>query len=183
MAKLYFRYGAMGSSKTANALMVQYNYMEKGQKAVLLKPGIDTRDGAGMVRSRIGLEAEALYVEDYLEMVRTEWMPFLKDFRLTKEDGPWKDIAAIIVDEAQFLTASQVELLSDIVDWFGISVICYGLRTDFRSHVFEGSLRLLELVWSWSAPRASASISTRRGAMFPSAVSISRKGISDPIRL
>lgn len=145
MAKLYFRYGAMGSSKTANALMVQYNYMEKGQKAVLLKPGIDTRDGAGMVRSRIGLEAEALYVEDYLEMVRTEWMPFLKDFRLTKEDGPWKDIAAIIVDEAQFLTASQVELLSDIVDWFGISVICYGLRTDFRSHVFEGSLRLFEL--------------------------------------
>ena len=131
MAKLYFRYGAMGSSKTANALMVRYNYEEKGQHAVLLKPRLDNRDGATVLQSRIGLSAECEFVEDFLARTRD------------KED--WTDVAAIIVDEAQFLTKEQVEQLSDLVDFRDVPVICYGLRTDFTSSLFDGSRRLLEL--------------------------------------
>ena len=109
MAQLYFRYGAMGSSKTANALMVNYNYHERGKNAIILKPGLENRDGATIIRSRIGLEAEC------------------------------------IVDEAQFLTAEQVDMLSDIVDFDKVPVICYGLRTDFQERFFPGSARLMEI--------------------------------------
>ncbi len=145
MAKLYFRYGAMGSSKTANALMVRYNYEEKGQYAAMLKPRIDDRDGATRVSSRIGLSAEASFVEDFLAEAERNWFPFLRDGALTRQEGDWDRYAAIIVDEAQFLTARQVEELSDIVDYFDIPVICYGLRTDFTSSLFEGARRLMEL--------------------------------------
>ncbi len=131
MSKLYFRYGAMGSSKTANALMVRYNYEEKGKNAVLLKPMLDNRDGERVVRSRMGLEYSCGFVEDFL--------------RDTKDKKDWSDIDAIIVDEAQFLTAEQVERFSDIVDYGGVPVICYGLRTDFASVLFPGSMRLMEL--------------------------------------
>lgn len=131
MSKLYFRYGAMGSSKTANALMVRYNYEEKGKNAVLLKPALDRRDGERIVRSRMGLEYPCEYVEDFLEA--------------TKDKTDWSDIDAIVVDEAQFLSREQVERLSDIVDYNGVPVICYGLRTDFSSTIFPGSLRLIEL--------------------------------------
>jgi thymidine kinase len=145
MAKLYFRYGAMGSSKTANALMVRYNYEEKGQYAVILKPRLDNRDGAKTVYSRIGLQAEGEFVETFLEKVKREWMPCLQDGVLTAEKGDWNRYAAVIVDEAQFLTADQADLLSELVDYFDIPVICYGLRTDFRGMLFEGSRRLLEI--------------------------------------
>lgn len=131
MAKLYFRYGAMGSSKTANALMVRHNYAEKGQTAILLKPQKENRDGEKVIRSRIGLEAECMFVED-----------FLKEFDKLINS---KRIDAVIVDEAQFLTVEQVESLSDIVDFCDIPVICYGLRTDFTGHFFDGSRRLMEL--------------------------------------
>ena len=138
MAKLYFRYGAMGSSKTANALMVRYNYKEKGQTPVLLKPRTDTRDGERVIRSRIGLEQPCLYVDEFLEAMD---QPGSRTYAGLQN----KIYAAVIVDEAQFLTASQVDRLSDIVDDFGIPVLCYGLRTDFTSHLFEGSKRLLEI--------------------------------------
>ncbi|MBP3218163.1 MAG: thymidine kinase [Lachnospiraceae bacterium] len=134
MAKLYFRYGAMGSSKTANALMVRYNYEEKGQHAVLLKPRLDNRDGEQILHSRIGLSAKCEFVEDFL----STWNP----------DNPYDEgraIAAIIVDEAQFLTREQVEALSDLVDFSNIPVICYGLRTDFTGTLFDGARRLMEL--------------------------------------
>ena len=131
MSKLYFRYGAMGSSKTANALMVRYNYEEKGKNAVLLKPLLDNRDGDKVVRSRMGLEYGCEFVEDFLEK--------------NKDKKDWSDIDAIIVDEAQFLTKEQVESFSDIVDYAGVPVICYGLRTDFSSSLFPGSMRLMEL--------------------------------------
>ena len=124
MAKLYFRYGAMGSSKTANAVMVQYNYKERGCEVLMLKPKLENRDGATIVRSRCGLEAECRYVED-----------------LPKID--LNGISCVIVDEAHFLTRSQVLALVDIVDDYGIPVICYGLRTDFRGELFEGSRELL----------------------------------------
>ena len=124
MAKLYFRYGAMGSSKTANAIMVQYNYKERGQKALMLKPKLETRDGEKTVRSRSGLEAACEYVED-LEQI---------------DVGQYD---CLIVDEAQFLTKEQVEKLVDVVDQMDIPVMCYGLRADFQGNLFEGSKYLL----------------------------------------
>lgn len=135
MAKLYFRYGAMGSSKTANALMARYNYMEKGQKVILLKPKVENRDGENLIRSRIGLSAECNLVEDFLEQVENQTEAVIK----------WKNASVIIVDEAQFLSKSQIDKLASIVDDYHISVICYGLRTDFTSNLFEGSKRLMEL--------------------------------------
>ncbi|MCH4192355.1 MAG: thymidine kinase [Butyrivibrio sp.] len=139
MAKLYFRYGAMGSSKTANALMVRYNYLEKGQHPVLLKPAAENRDGERIIRSRLGISAECIFVEDYLKKVEKEWMSADADpDTLEKPD-------CIIVDEAQFLTEAQVDLLARIVDEFDVPVICYGLRTDFTSKMFEGSMRLMEI--------------------------------------
>ena len=120
MAKLYFRYGAMGSSKTANAIMVQYNYQERGQNALMLKPQLDSRDGERVVGSRSGLSAPCRYVEE------------LDDIDLSAYD-------CVIVDEAQFLRKAQVQRLVDIVDGMNIPVICYGLRADFQGNLFEGS--------------------------------------------
>lgn len=126
MAKLYFRYGAMGSSKTANAIMVWYNYFERGKRALLLKPRTDTRNGKYTIRSRSGLEAECtLFDQLDLEAVRAHVYDCL------------------IVDEAQFLTCEQVALLTEIVDDYNVPVICYGLRTDFQGNFFPGSHCLL----------------------------------------
>lgn len=124
MAKLYFRYGAMGSSKTANAIMVQYNYHERGQNALMIKPCLDNRDGERIVGSRSGLSAPCIYMEE-IDSV---------------------DLSAyncVIVDEAQFLKKAQVQKLVDIVDNMNIPVICYGLRADFRGELFEGSTWLM----------------------------------------
>ena len=127
MAKLIFRYGAMGSSKTANALMVRYNYYERDKKVVLLKPRCEDRDGSKVIKSRIGLEEPCEFAEDFLENYSGE----LYD--------------CIIVDEVQFLAPEIIDRLSDLVDTYGITVICYGLRTDFQSHLFPGAQRLMEL--------------------------------------
>ena len=132
MAKLYFRYGAMGSSKTANALMVNYNYYERGSNPILLKPKLENRDGDTIIRSRIGLQAECRFVEDFIEEIGTDW-----ELARTYD--------AVIVDEVQFLSVEQIDWLSDLVDYAEIPVICYGLRTDFQSKFFPGSMRLLEI--------------------------------------
>ena len=124
MAKLYFRYGAMGSSKSANAIMVQHNYVERGQKVLMLKPRLDDRDGANIVGSRCGLLTECQFVEELPNLCVS-------------------DYDCIIVDEAQFMTKEQVETLVHIVDDLGIPVIAYGLRADFRGNFFEGSLWLM----------------------------------------
>ena len=124
MAKLYFRYGAMGSSKTANAIMVQYNYQERGQNALMLKPQLDNRDGARVVGSRSGLSATCHFVEEMDSLDLSSYH-------------------CIIVDEAQFLTKAQVHRLVDIVDELNIPVICYGLRADFQGNLFEGSQWLM----------------------------------------
>jgi thymidine kinase len=137
MAKLYFRYGAMGSSKTANALMVHYNYIEKGQNAILLKPAAENRDGATVIRSRIGLSAECGFIEDFLKEATDKW--------LTGQSDDWDRLDCVIVDEAHFMSADQVDLLALIVDKYDLPIICYGLRTDFTGHLFEGSGRLMEL--------------------------------------
>lgn len=140
MAKLYFRYGAMGSSKSANILMVRYNYEERGQYAVLLKPRTDNRDGEDEIKSRIGLSAPAEYVDDFLQEISKCWNVENSEYIYHE-----KRVAAVLVDEAQFLSPEEVDKLSDIVDFYDISVLCYGLRTDFLNHLFPGSGRLMEI--------------------------------------
>ena len=130
MAQLYFNYGAMGSSKTANALIVAFNYREKGQKALLVKPRIDNRESDKVIRSRIGLEHSCIYFDEFIEYTDT----MLKQYN------------CIIVDEAQFLGRVDVEYLANyIVDTLDIPVMCYGLRSDFRGELFTGSEALLAL--------------------------------------
>lgn len=131
MAKLYFKYGAMGSSKTANALITKFNYEERGMKVWLIKPAIDTRDGADVVKSRIGLAANAETVTP--------------DKNLFQEYEKHADCHVIIADECQFFTAAQIDELRRIVDLKDIPVLCYGLRTDFLTRLFEGSRRLFEV--------------------------------------
>lgn len=135
MAKLYFKYGAMGSSKTANLLITKFNYEEKGQEVLLLKPVIDTRDGEDIVKSRIGLSAKATVIPEEGSIKQ-----------VLKSNCCVPDV--ILVDEAQFLSEKQVNELHDIVDEQNIPVICYGLLTDFTSHLFSGSKRLIEIAES-----------------------------------
>lgn len=131
MAKLYFKYGAMGSSKSAQALITQFNYEELGMTVWLIKPSIDDRDGADIVHSRIGLarRAQVIFPQDDLLAAFAQAGPF--------------DV--IIADEAQFLTPAQIDQLRQIVDEQDVPVLCFGLRTDFLTHLFPGSQRLLEL--------------------------------------
>ena len=140
MAKLYFRYGAMGSSKSANILMFRYNYEERGQYAVLLKPRTDNRDGEREIQSRMGLSAPAEYVDDFLQEISRIWSTKSPEYLYHG-----KKVDAVLVDEAQFLSAEEVDTLSDLVDFYNIPVICYGLRTDFLNHLFPGSMRLMEI--------------------------------------
>ena len=131
MAKLYFKYGAMGSSKSAQALITKFNYEELGMSVWLIKPGTDTRDGVDVIRSRIGLSEKAQVI------------------------GPEEDIIAayrsagrhdvIIADEAQFFTPEQIDGLRELVDDEDLPVLCFGLRTDFLTHFFPGARRLMEL--------------------------------------
>lgn len=137
MAKLYFKFGAMGSSKTAQALITKFNYEERNMKVLLLKPEIDTRDGVNTVRSRIGLENEAIAVKSDENIFD----------RYSKE---FSDCNVIIVDECQFLTPEQVDQLADIVIKKDIPVLCFGLSTDFTTHLFPGSKRLFEIAQSIS---------------------------------
>lgn len=133
MAKLYFKYGAMGSSKTAQALITKYNYEENDLSVWLLKPSADTRDGQSILRSRIGLEAAVEIVPP-----ETDILHLFRSQRLGKCD-------VIIVDECQFLTQEQIDQLRTIVDEHNIPVMCFGLRTDFQTRLFPGSLRLMEV--------------------------------------
>ena len=138
MAKLYFKYGAMGSSKTAQALITKYNYEENGLKVWLMKPSADTRDGAAILRSRIGLEATVDIIAPATDVYRL----FL-DTRKGCCD-------VIIVDECQFMTPEQIDGLRSIVNDFDIPVMCFGLRTDFQTKLFPGSRRLMEIADTFS---------------------------------
>jgi len=129
MAQLYFKYGVMGSSKTANALMARFNYEERGQNALLVKPQLDKRDGDHICRSRIGL---------------THPCQYFHEMRATP-DGELQKYDCVIVDEAQFLTKEEVLYLVHLVDDCDIPVLCYGLRTDFRGEMFPGSYELMAL--------------------------------------
>ena len=133
MAKLYFKYGAMGSSKTAQALITKYNYEENDLNVWLLKPSADARDGARILRSRIGLEASADIISPETDIFR----------RFETEKLGQVDV--IIVDECQFFTSRQIDQLREIVDAYNLPVMCFGLRTDFQTKLFPGSRRLMEV--------------------------------------
>ncbi len=131
MAKLYFKYGAMGSSKTANALITKFNYEERGMKVWLIKPSTDNRDGESTVRSRIGLSAEAQAIPAGMN-IENEY----------KNHG---DCDVIIADECQFFTEKQIDQLRNLVNDRELPVLCFGLRTDFMTKLFPGSRRLFEV--------------------------------------
>ena len=131
MAKLYFKYGAMGSSKTAQALITKYNYEENGMRVWLIKPAADSRDGEIILRSRVGLEAPAEVISETADICQ-----------LFEKRGK---IDVIIADECQFLMPEQIDQLRNIVDEHDIPVLCFGLRTDFLSTLFPGSRRLFEV--------------------------------------
>ena len=134
MSKVYFYYSAMNAGKSTVLLQSSYNYHERGMRTLLFMPAIDTRAGAGRIKSRIGLEAEAMVLqadEDILAHV--------------KAAHAVQPVACVLVDEAQFLTRIQVEQCTDIADQLRIPVLCYGLRTDFQAQLFPGSAALLAL--------------------------------------
>lgn len=134
MPKLYFRYGTMNSAKTANLLMMVHNYEGKRSRVCVIKPCIDVRFGGEFVTSRVGLQRKADILLGDTTCVDTA-------FRTFEQQGPV--VHAVLVDECQFLTARHVEALRTIA--LRINVFCFGLRTDYRSFLFEGSKRLLEL--------------------------------------
>ena len=140
MAKLYFKYGAMGSSKSAQALITKFNYEERGMQVWLIKPSVDDRDGADIIQSRIGLNQQAQVIRpgDDIELI------FHQKIEAAKEEGAAK-LDVIISDESQFFTIEQIDQLRRIVDLDDIPVLCFGLRTDFQTKLFPGSLRLFEL--------------------------------------
>ena len=156
MAKLYFKYGAMGSSKTAQALITKFNYEERGMSVWLIKPSVDDRDGAVIMRSRIGLEAPA-------ESIKPK-----DDILALYASRGRRDV--VIADEAQFFTTAQIGQLRDLVDEENVPVLCFGLRTDFRTHLFPGSQRLFELADSIQEIKticecgAKATVNARIGA-------------------
>ena len=133
MAKLYFKFGAMGSSKTAQALITKYNYEENDMKVWLIKPSADDRDGANIIKSRIGLKSECEIITPKTDVYQL--------FAQTRKDR----CNVIIADECQFMTPEQIQQLRAIVDDYNVPVICFGLRTDFQTKLFPGSMRLMEL--------------------------------------
>lgn len=150
MAKLYFRHGTVGSAKTLNLLAVAHNYRKQGKKVILIKPELDTRFGKDQIKSRAGLEMAA----DILVTADTNLM-----------DWQWDSVSCLLVDEAQFLSAALIEQLREITLLKNIPVICYGLRTDFRTHLFEGSLRLMELADSIEEVKATCHYCNRKSIM------------------
>ena len=135
MGKLVFKFGAMGSSKTAQALMTRYNYEAKGTRVWLVKSSADTRDGADILRSRIGLQANAFVI--------TPGMNVKALYEVQRMDGDSYEV--IIADEAQFFTEEQIWQFREIASLYDVTVICYGLRTDFRCQLFPGSKALFQL--------------------------------------
>jgi thymidine kinase len=150
MAKLYFRHGTMGSAKTLNLLAVAHNYRQQGKKVLLMKPDLDTRYGREHIKSRAGLQQEA----DVLVGPTTD---------LTQIN--YEGMSCILVDEVQFFSMEHIDQLRDIALDKDIPVICYGLRTDFRTKLFPGSLRLMELADSIEEVKATCHYCNRKSIM------------------
>lgn len=150
MAKLYFRHGTVGSAKTLNLLAVAHNYRQQGKQVWLIKPEMDIRFGKEMIKSRAGLEMEA----DILVTGDTQLL-----------DMDFSGISCLLVDEVHFLPANIIEQLRTITLKKDIPVICYGLRTDFKSRLFDGSMRLMELADSIEEVKATCYFCNRKSIM------------------
>ncbi len=150
MAKLYFRHGTVGSAKTLNLLAVAHNYRNQGKNVLLLKPEMEERFGRERIRSRAGLEMDA----DILVNSETDLLSYNLE-----------TVSCILVDEAQFLGSAIIDQLREITLTKNIPVICYGLRTDFRTKLFEGSLRLMELADSIEEVKATCHFCERKSIM------------------
>lgn len=150
MAKLYFRFGTVGSAKTLNLLAVSHNYKQQGKKVVLIKPQLDTRFGAAAIKSRAGLEqtADILVTEDTM-----------------LSPHAFLGASCVLVDEAQFVSVKIVDQLRDIAHQMGVPVICYGLRTDFRGQLFAGARRLLELADSIEEVKTTCAFCNRKAIL------------------
>lgn len=142
MSKLYYKFGAMASSKTANALMTRFNYEEKGNRVWLIKPDLDNRDDetdengnrVAVVKSRIGLSAVADVIRQDEDLLAHFWQ--------VNGEAP---VDVIICDECQFLTPAQVDQMKYIAEYCDIPVLCFGLRSDFQTKLFDGAKRLFEI--------------------------------------
>jgi thymidine kinase len=150
MAKLYFRHGTVGSAKTLNLLAVAHNYRQQGKKVLLMKPKLDTRFGRERIKSRAGLEMQAdVLISDVSSL----------------EGIQYAGVSCALVDEAQFLSAKVIEELRRLTLVYDLPIICYGLRTDFKSRLFEGSCRLLELADSIEEVKATCHYCNRKSIM------------------
>lgn len=143
MAKLYFRYGAMNSGKSTALLQAAYNYEERGQHVLLAKPEIDTK-GADRIASRLGVSRGV----DFLIRPDDDLRELFAAHRARVREGDGADVACLLLDEAQFLTPTQVDDLLRIVVLDGVPILAYGIRTDFQTQAFPGSRRLMELAHS-----------------------------------
>lgn len=153
---LMFRYGCMGSGKSLQLLATAYNFQERGIPYTIFKSEIDTRDGIGVIHSRALGDKECVSVSPDLNLYELVKNVFEKDEALFRPKVKW-----ILVDEAQFLTPEQVDQLALIVDKLGVSVLCFGLRTDFQTHLFPGSRRLFEVADEISEIKSSCSCDTK----------------------
>ncbi len=134
MAKLYFRYSAMNAGKTTQLIQVKHNYEERGQKVLVLKSAIDNRDGVGKIRSRIGIECDAIALNSDTNI-----------FDLIKEQLNKQKLDCVLIDEAQFLSKTQVMQICSVVDDLNVPCMAYGLRSDFKGNLFPGSEALISL--------------------------------------
>ncbi len=132
MAQLFYRYSTMNAGKSIELIKVAYNYEERGKNVLTLIPGVDDRYGIGVITSRIGLQREAIIVNEETNILE-----------LFIEKNADRKIACVLVDECQFLKKHHIEELVEIVDSFDVPVMAYGLKNDFRNELFEGSYYML----------------------------------------
>lgn len=159
MAKFKFVWGPMSGGKTLKLLSTAYNLEENGVQIMVLKPSLDTRDGEGVIKTRAGLERKCIMID--------------KDVNLYKAIKAYKNVLAsqfeelkwVLIDESQFLTEEQVDQLSDVVDFLDVNVMCFGLRTDFQSHLFQGSKRLFELADDLEEIKSSCTCGDRKASI------------------
>lgn len=136
MAKLYFRYGAMNAGKSTALMQVAHNYNERGMDTIIMKPQVDTKADS-KISSRLGIEKDV----DILIKPNDDILSLIKEY----QSQNYTEVSCILIDESQFLTKEQVDDLIILASFYSIPVLCYGLRTDFTGHGFEGSTRLLEI--------------------------------------
>lgn len=158
-ASLKFYYGSMGSAKSLRLLATAYSFEEKGIQFVALKPSVDTRDGEEIIKSRAGLERKCVMVDESIDLFQAV-RAYKNVLDIQSEKLRW-----VLVDECQFLTEKQVDDLADVVDLLGVNVMCFGLRTDFQSHLFPASKRLFEIADCFEEIKSTCECGERKASI------------------